>query len=233
MKRICVITDNRFLYEEFFKVADKMNESFEFYCSSNDVFDDIMILDLKQVDRKFLNQYDMFISLHCKQIFPDFIVENYRFVNIHPGYNPYNRGWFPHVFSIINGYPIGATIHEMNKEIDGGAIIAQESIVINDYETSDVVYRRILELEVKMIKENLVKIIENTYTAKPIKNEGNINYKKDFAKLCCIDLTREGTFGEFVNILRATTFHGYDNAFFYNQSGEKIYVSINLKKANN
>ena len=189
MKRICVITDNRFLYEEFFKVADKMNESFEFYCSSNDVFDDIMILDLKQVDRKFLNQF--------------------------------------------NGYPIGATIHEMNKEIDGGAIIAQESIVINDYETSDVVYRRILELEVKMIKENLVKIIENTYTAKPIKNEGNINYKKDFAKLCCIDLTREGTFGEFVNILRATTFHGYDNAFFYNQSGEKIYVSINLKKANN
>ena len=233
MKKICVITDNLFLYKEFLKIIVNTNRVFEFYCSSKDSIENLRILNLKQVDREFLNQYDLFISLHCKQIFPDFIVDNYRCVNFHPGFNPYNRGWFPHVFSIINGYPIGVTIHEMDKEIDGGGIIAQKTLDIFDYETSDDVYHRILELEIQMIKENIVRIIDNSYITKRIQNKGNINYKKDFAELCNIDLLQMGTFGEFINILRATTFHGYDNAYFYDQNGEKIYVSIRLKKENN
>jgi hypothetical protein len=45
--------------------------------------------------------YDVIISWHCRQIFPKELIERVRCINIHPGFNPYNRGYFPHVFSDI------------------------------------------------------------------------------------------------------------------------------------
>src|SRR5690349_163732 len=66
---------------------------------------------------------DVVISLHSKQIFPPGLVSGARCVNVHPGLNPFNRGWTPHVFSLVNGLPAGATIHEIDAEIDHGAII--------------------------------------------------------------------------------------------------------------
>ena len=61
--------------------------------------------------------------------------------------------------------------------------------------------------------------------------EGNINYKEDFDRFCKINLNKEGTFGEFIDLLRATTFAKYDNAYFVDEEGNKVFVSINLKKS--
>ena len=67
---------------------------------------------------------DLVISAHCKKIFPASLIDSIRCVNIHPGYNPVNKGWFPQVFSILNGQIAGATIHIMTSEVDSGPIIS-------------------------------------------------------------------------------------------------------------
>ncbi len=85
-----------------------------------------MPICLKECDNSFFDKYILFISLHCKQIFPQRLTDNYRCINIHPGYNPYNRGWFPQVFSILNKNTAGVTIHEIDQELDHGPIIYQE-----------------------------------------------------------------------------------------------------------
>jgi methionyl-tRNA formyltransferase len=77
-----------------------------------------------------------------------------RCINIHPGLNPYNRGWYPQVFAINNGLPHGATIHEMDDKIDHGDIIYQKSVDIKLSDTSKTLYERVLDTEIFLFKEN-------------------------------------------------------------------------------
>ena len=236
---VCVITDNEFIFSHFIEIIKDSNHNFDFYFSSfNKLFlekykDNINFkpIRLNDMDNSFFSVYDLFISLHCKQLFPNELVDNYRCINVHPGLNPYNRGWFPQVFSIINKKPIGVTIHEMDRELDHGPIIFQEELSISSYDTSLDVYQRIQDKEIEMIEEHLEEIVTGEYITHQMPNEGNINFKIDFDRLCEIKLDKKGTFGEFIDILRAITFAKYDNAYFVDEQGNKVFISINLKKS--
>jgi methionyl-tRNA formyltransferase len=78
------------------------------------------VYDLKKSNHiiEIIEKYQLVFSLHCKQIFPSELISNVKCINVHPGYNPLNRGWYPQVFSIIYDLPIGATIHEIDEVVD-------------------------------------------------------------------------------------------------------------------
>lgn len=238
--KVCVITDNRIIYKEFKRITANRPEEFHFFYSEKNVkfhqeyADDCSFkpITLTDCESSFFSNYDLFISLHCKQLFPSRLVNNHRCVNIHPGLNPFNRGWFSQTFSILNHYPVGVTIHEMDEELDHGPIIVQKEIAIESWDTSYDVYEKIISTEIDLLEKNLDDIINNNYVARPMTNEGNINYKKDFDELCKLDLNSVGTLEEHIDLLRAMTFSGYENAFFIDKKGNKIYVSVNLKKSN-
>jgi len=179
-----------------------------------------------------IETYDIVISIHCKQIFPEKLVKSLRCINVHPGYNPYNRGWYPQVFSIINGLPIGATIHLMDAQIDHGEIIDQCEVEVLSTDISSDVYVKIIEAEKRLIEKNIKNILDGAYTSKVPAEEGNYNSNYDFKRLCELDLNHYGSFREHIDLLRALTFDGYNNAFFYD-SGKKIYVNIAFKKSFN
>ena len=185
---------------------------------------------LKEQDESFFSQYDMFISLHCKQMFPKALVENHPCFNVHPGYNPYNRGWYPQVFSLMNHLPIGATIHKMDAFLDHGDILWQEKLEIQGQETSKDVHLRILKLETEMLDRHLHDLLTGNYTLTPMEGEGNINYKADFDALRAIDRDKTATYGEVIDYLRAMTFAPYNNAYFIDSDGKKVYVGVTLKK---
>ena len=237
--RVCVITDNVFLYRHFLEIVRSdvyRGDRFDFFCSAgNRAFseacgsDAVKPVHLKGENGDFFGRYDLFISLHCRQMFPERLVKEHRCINIHPGFNPYNRGWYPQVFSILNGLPAGATIHEMDCELDHGPVIFQEQVVIEEADTSKDVYKKIQELELRMLRDHLPALLRGDYRLRHTE-EGNRNGKEDFAALCRLDLDQRGTFGEFMRMLSAVTFEGYDNAFFYDQDGGKIYVEIRLRK---
>lgn len=241
MKRVCVITDNTFLFKEMCNIIKEPIYSkfkFDFFYSdiNNDFkkkyefMDDFLPISLKKCDETFFQNYCLFLSLHCKQIFPQVLTDNYRCINIHPGYNPYNRGWFPQVFSILNKQDAGVTIHEIDRELDHGPIIFQEKIEIKNSDTSYDVYVKIQELEIKLLKEHLIELLENKYVAEEMKEEGNINLKKDFDDLCKIELDQVTTYKEVIDKLRALTFNGYKNAYFIDELGKKVYISISLEE---
>lgn len=238
--RICVITDNEYIYTNFNNIiSSKCKEhTFDFYYSSiNNEFvhkyegdKSFLKINIKEVDDSFVQKYDLFFSLHSKQFFPKWIVEKKRCINVHPGFNPYNRGWFPQVFSIINKKKVGVTIHEMDCKLDHGPILYQQEVKIESYDTSYDVYSKIISLEIELLELHLEDIIEGNYTAIPMKDEGNVNKKSDFDILCKLDLEKRMTVGEVIDLLRATTFEKYDNAYFIDETGNKVYVSIVLKK---
>jgi methionyl-tRNA formyltransferase len=142
-----------------------------------------------------------------------------------------NRGWYPQVFAIINDTDIGATIHEIDEMLDHGYIVARRKVNKFSHDTSLTLYNRVVEAEIALLKENLVNILRDEYSLMKPEGEGNVNLKSDFNALKELDLAKTATYGAVIDHLRALTHGAYKNAYFFDERGEKIFVSIVLEKA--
>lgn len=96
-----------------------------------------------------------------------------RIINIHPSLipsycGPNMYGLKVHEAAIKKGVRFsGCTVHFVNNEVDGGAIILQEAVPVYFEDTPETLQARILEKEhiilpkaVKLISENKVKVID-------------------------------------------------------------------------
>ncbi len=239
---ILVVTDNQYIFEKFNDIIkDEKYKDFKFsfyysyknikmkkiYFGSN-IFKEI---NIKNELENIIQNYQIAISLHSKQIFPERLVKSLKCINVHPGFNPYNRGWYPQVFSIINKLDSGVTIHYMDKYLDHGRVLFQEKVKMYDWDTSFTLYNRIQKKEIELLEEKLYFIL--TEELKGIEVEdGNLNTLQDFNELCKIDLNEKLTMKEAIDRLRALTHDKYKNAYFISE-GEKVYISLNLEKENN
>lgn len=238
--KVCVITDNLYIFERFAELLRRRPQEAEFdffYTARNRTFREkfgelgaMRPILLNDQGEDFFKAYDLFLSLHCKQLFPEKMVREHLCVNVHPGLNPYNRGWFPQVFGIINHLPLGVTIHRMDHELDHGPILWQRELKVGAAETSKDVYERILAAEMELLEEHLGDLLSGNYTLTPMPEEGNVNTKQDFDALCEIDRNKAATYGEVIDYLRAMTHEPYQNAYFYDDDGKKVYVGVRLEK---
>jgi len=240
MKKILVLSDNEqilFRFKKLIKTKQLIGVKFFYFFSyTNVVFLNkykkcrwIKPLNINELSESPLIKFDLIFSLHCLQIFPEKLIRRIKCINIHPGLNPYNRGWYSHVFSMINGFPCGATIHEMDDKIDHGPIIAQKEVKIDLFDTSLSYYEKILSAEITLLDDNLEKIINNNYnTVKAPK--GNINNKIDFINLCKLDPDHMDSFLNHINKLRALSHGRFLNAYLVDNNGDKIYIKIEMIK---
>lgn len=238
--KILVITDNEFIFNNFKKII--LNEKykkykFDFrYSEKNDLFKekfkdfkDFTPININKEKEFVIMNYNKIISLHCKQIFPSEIVNKISCINVHPGYNPDNRGWFPQVFSILNKKRVGVTVHYIDNELDHGKVIIQEEVDMFSWDTSLSLYNRIQKKEIEILSEYLLDILEEKIIPYEVE-EGNINYLKDFKKICNLNLQEKLTLGEAIDKLRALTHGNYKNAYFYDENNEKIFIKLTLEK---
>ncbi len=230
------MTDSQLLYTKFNEIIHTKNlpsKEFIFGCTiETDFFKKknvkkILVND--QVDT-ILNSYEIIISLHCKQFFSKELVNNIVCINIHPGYNPDNRGFYPQVFSIINDTNIGSTIHIMDEKLDHGSIIDREKVNKYIWDTSETLYKRVVNSEINLINKNLKSILNGSYSLKKIKRKGHLFLKSDFDEICKIDLNETGSFLKFYNRLRALSHENYKNAYFLDENGEKVFLKIEITK---
>ena len=244
MKKVLIVSDNEELISYFKTVANAISPKIaEFdYCYSvinkaPQKFNDMGMFAVDMKDKRevraIVSGYDLVISAHCKQIFPKELVDSVRCINIHPGLNPHNRGWYPQVFSILNKKPIGCTIHLIDAEIDHGSVIYQQEVQINAYDTSLDVYKRVVEAEKRLISDKLIDLVNENYQCHTLKDEGNYNGIKDFKKLTHLDLTSTGSLGEHIDLLRALTHGDFNNAYFIDDSGNKVFVKLSLENSCN
>jgi dTDP-4-amino-4,6-dideoxyglucose formyltransferase len=240
---ILVISDNAFLCSKLEsilmekinaeqKIAFSISPSSDMEAFRKFISSEILVLDLKKEENidYIIENYDLVLSIHCKQFFPEKLVNNVKCINIHPGYNPINRGWYPQVFSIYHDIPVGATIHEIDTELDHGPIIAREFVEKKAYDTSGTLYDKILDKEIELFGRNADDILNNAYTTILPENDGNVFLKKDFNTLCKIDPEEETTAGKFIDKLRALSHKDFKNAYFIEpESGKKIFISLQIQ----
>lgn len=240
MQKILIISDNPFLCHQFIEITRDIiyaEFNFEFACSpfSNPLnFQPVKISQLDLNDAVSINyileNFAKVFSIHCKQIFPKGLVNAIKCINVHPGYNPTNRGWYPQVFSIIYDLPIGATIHEIDEQLDNGGIIVRAKVQKYLADTSETLYNRILEKEVELLNIHLHDILIDNYDVIIPEKEGNLFLKRDFNNLLEIDLDESVRAGDLINRLRALTHGKFNNAYFVDkENGDKIFIGIQLK----
>ena len=226
-----ILTDNAYA----FRVATELQSTYgeiDIFQSPKGLLPNTPRLSVREQLQGIITKYNVVFSIHCKQMFPAELVNAVRCVNIHPGLNPYNRGWFPQVFSIINGLKAGVTIHEMDEKLDHGPIIVQKEYTIESWDTSGTAYTKLMKIERELLLESYSAILEGSYRAVTPHIEGNINYKNDFDQLKCLDLQEEAKFRDFLNLLRALTHENFRNAYFVDVSGRKVFVRVTLEPEN-
>ena len=223
-----IVTDNAFALG-FAKELDALYGDIEIRQSPRGTLEGVPRLSIKTEVAEIVHRYGLVISVHCKQLFPPALVHGVRCVNVHPGFNPFNRGWYPQVFSIINCLKAGVTIHEIDEQLDHGPIIVQKEYVIRPWDTSGSAYASIMGIERELLLEHFPTIRDRRYQALRPAGEGNVNLKADFEAMRRLDLDRCGRFGDLLNHLRALTHGEYHNAYFVDESGRRVFVRVVLE----
>ena len=149
-------------------------------------------------------------------------------VNFHPALLPINRGWYPHVHSIMNGSPTGVTLHAIDNTADTGPIWAQKEVPLTPYDTAFTIYERLQHEMVRLFKETWPKIVNRELTPVSQDESKAIYHKKsEIKKLDQLNLDDVMKVGDLINLLRARSF-GASGFAFFDKNGQRVYVNLRL-----
>lgn len=191
---------------------------------------DVPRIDVASAAADIAREFDLLLSLHCRQIIPLSLTDAMTCINLHPGYNPHNRGWFPHVFGLIRGLPIGATLHQMTSRIDDGPIIARRVVQTHAWDDSSTIYERVQAAELDLLEAHLESLLAGDFqTIREAATEPP-NSQRDFSQLCELDLEAAGTVGSTLTTLRALSHPPFWNAFFTAPDGTRVFVRLTLRR---
>lgn len=149
-------------------------------------------------------------------------------INLHPALLPFNRGANPNIWSIVEGTPAGATLHYIDEGVDTGDIIAQQAVDVEWVDTGKSLYRKLERVSVALFRQQWPAL--RAGRVKPLCQSsaaGTSHRLRDVERIDEIDLDRQYTARELLNILRARTFPPYLGAYF--RAGDrKVYVRVEL-----
>ncbi|MDT7603165.1 MAG: phosphoribosylglycinamide formyltransferase 1, partial [Acidobacteriota bacterium] len=87
-----------------------------------------------------------------------------RVLNIHPSLLPAFPGLDAQAQAIEHGVKVsGCTVHFVDETLDGGAIIAQRAVAVEDDDTPDALAARILAEEHKLYPEAVALVLSGNY----------------------------------------------------------------------
>ncbi len=151
------------------------------------------------------------LSIHYPKILSPATLGHYRRVyNLHPGYLPWGRGFYPIFWSLWEGSPAGATLHEMDAGLDTGAIVSQIRVEATAEDTGGSLFQRVREAEKKLFLEFFPKLSQGETPAAVAQGQGgSYHSRQEFFDLKnSFDWRKEKP--EDVNRLsRCLTFPGY------------------------
>ena len=152
-------------------------------------------------------------------------------LNLHPAFLPYNRGAYPNVWSIVEGTPVGATLHYMDAGVDTGDILAQQQLQVDPTDTGQTLYHRLERLCLDLFKEAWPAFKMGRLPRQPQEPCSGTSHRiRDVEAIDAIDLNRAYTARELINLLRARTFHPIAGLTLW-RGGEKFTWNSNSHMA--
>ena len=198
------------------------------------IFEADRLLDTEHVDELKNLAFDYIITVYWPYLLKPNFYESARegTVNFHPAMLPINRGWYPHVHSLIDGTPTGVTLHAIDEGADTGPIWAQKEVPIQPYDTAKTIYDRLQQEIVQLFIQTWPKI-----KSKEIQPYGQdhskaiYRKKKEVELLDSIDLDKEYKARDLINLLRARSFGNKGFSYYFDQ-GRKVFLNLRLNDDN-
>ncbi len=174
---------------------------------------------------------DLCLSVHFPYIVPPEVLALPRrgFLNLHPAYLPYNRGWHTPTWALLEGTPIGATLHLMDAGVDTGDILAQKVLEPTLGDTANSLYRKLKALEVALFTEAWPAVVEDRLTPVVQDPEAGTSHVKDDLfdpAVQRIDLDAPTTARELLRRLRGLTTNRLDEAAWFEADGSRYRVQV-------
>lgn len=174
---------------------------------------------------------DYIIAIHFPYIVPESVLSIPRFgvLNLHPALLPYNRGWHTPIWAILDGTPIGATLHFMDSGIDTGDIVHQRALSISPGDTANSLYQKLKNLEFEVFKEAWPSLLTGRFQRLPQRLEdGTVHQRRDLftEQVQRIDLDQSSTGHELIRKLRALTTNRLNEAAYYEEGGRLYRIQI-------
>ena len=181
-------------------------------------------------------ELDLVIGVHFPYLVPPEVLAIPRegVLNLHPAFLPWNRGWHTPSWAILDGTPIGATLHFMDAGVDSGDIVHQRPLAVLPGDTADSLYRRLRELELEVFRDAWPAIAAGTYERHPQDPESGSAHKRRelFADdVQRIDLDAPTTARELLRRLRALTTNTPAEAAWFEADGERWRVQVRFERA--
>jgi methionyl-tRNA formyltransferase len=169
------------------------------------------VIDSKNINNITFETSYFGFSVHYPKLIKKHLITKYKkLYNLHPSYLPWGKGYYPVFWALWEGSPAGATLHEIDQNIDTGNIVEQIKVDYCDFDTGYSLFQRVRESEKILFKKYwsqlLKKEIPPSFTQV---GEGSFHTKKEFFKLKrnCEYENIKGV--DLIRLIRYLTFEGY------------------------
>ena len=134
--------------------------------------DDEFVLLNTEVNKQFIvdSGINLLISYNYRHIIESEVLQipGLRALNLHTSLLPFNRGSHPILWAILEGTPLGVTIHQIDKGLDTGPIVLQKEIQLFDQNKSlRELYKEINTALIDFFCTNWKNLREGNYTTIP------------------------------------------------------------------
>lgn len=149
-------------------------------------------------------------------------------INLHPAFLPYNRGWHPNIYPILDGSPAGVSIHYIDGGIDTGPVLCRKQLSVLPTDTGGSLHKLLTFALVDLFREAWPKIRDGDLEAVPQDiNKGSFHLRRDMREIERIDREEMVRAGDLIDILRGNTYPPYPSAYF-ELRGRRIYMRLTL-----
>ena len=183
---------------------------------------------LDKIDKKLLPfKPDLIVSIYYPYIIKEDVIKycDYKIINLHPSLLPKYRGCSSVTWSIVNGEKYyGFTYHYINKEIDKGNIIIQKKLDLEEWDTQETAYTRVMYYALDSFNQALECVINN-YPG--VKQTGKSSY---YPRGCPLngEIDDSWSLVEIERFIRAMTYPPYSSATYKRKAVKSIKEYIEL-----
>jgi methionyl-tRNA formyltransferase len=184
----------------------------------------------RAIDRLAALAPDYILSVHFPYLFTRELLAVPRVgtLNLHPAMLPFNRGWHTPSWAIIDGTPIGATLHWVDEGVDSGDIALQRAVPVRPQDTANVLYQRLLATELDLLKQAIPLLAAKRLPRTPQQAGGSSHRKNDLAAVQALEPNRTVRISELINLLRGLTTNNIDEAAFFVEGDRRYRLRLEI-----
>lgn len=154
---------------------------------------------------------------------------SWGWVNVHRSYLPYNRGWAPLEWALIDGTPAGVSLHVMTSQLDSGAVIAQAEVPIEHTDTIQSLGQRADAVAMDMFRSHWPRLRVGDLRANDQEGSSSTYHSKiDLERARKVHLNEKFTLRKLLRTMQAFSQPGFPA--FFEEDGRRYALHLDVEE---